>query len=150
VLLPPLSRGKRFCSSRRKRGSESRRTGTERTRAEGGTAGVKGDRAGRGGGRNGRRQGTLAPAATEELDEVSVVVVAVEPAPVPAGGSQKPLQPARTSATIRGAAVIGRAAGCTGLVRLLNMVRPGFVYGFICNARPLRCRDGEVCDQRLV
>jgi hypothetical protein len=87
---------------------------------------------------------TLAPAATEELDEASVVVVAVEPVPVPAGGSQKPLQPARTSATIRGAAVIGRAAGCTGLVRLVNMVKLAFLYRFICDARPLRCWHGEV------
>ena len=36
------------------------------------------------------------------------------------------------------------AAGCTGLVRLVNMVKLAFLYRFICDARPLRCWHGEV------
>jgi hypothetical protein len=64
----------------------------------------------------------LAPAATEEPDEVSVVVVAVEPVlvpPVPVGGSQKPLHPARLSTKIKVAAETGRAP-----LRLVDKERP--------------------------
>jgi hypothetical protein len=80
---------------------------------------------------------TPAPAATEELDEASVVVVAVEPVPVPVpvltGGSQKPLQPARKSAAISHAAEMERAAGCTGRVRWVNMAERAF------HSRCVRC-----------
>ena len=86
---------------------------------------------------------TPAPAETEEFDAVSVVVLAVEPVPVPGSGSQKPLQPARASATIRDAAVIGRA-GCTGLVTSVNILKLTFLYRVIFDARPLRCWHEEV------
>ena len=77
----------------------------------------------------------LAPAATGDPDVVRVVVVGVVPVllPVPTGGSQKPLHPARLSASSSVAAVIGNGAR----VRLLGMVSPPFVFRFL-----LRCRPG--------
>jgi hypothetical protein len=85
---------------------------------------------------------TLAPAATEELDEASVVVVAVVPVLVlvPVGGSQKPLHPARNSATVRGAIVKATATGRSVLMRLVNMVKSAFLSQVDLRAlRPLRC-----------
>ena len=81
---------------------------------------------------------TLPPAATEELDEVSEVVVGVVPVAVPVpvlgNGSQNPLQPPRTTATVRTAALREGVAGRAGQ-KVENMVKLPFTNSFICGVR---------------